>query len=126
MLPAVDPLLLRPAQLLGHLVDREIESHELVAVRRFGANDRPLSDERQLDRLLRDVAIAEHAMGDLHIQPLRSTRERLDPGDLLLDNGSEAIGDSHSDADDARFHCCLLVPVHPAKGGPLSPCGPQP
>lgn len=116
VLPPVDSLLLGTAQLLGHLVDREIECDELVAVGRLGTDDRALAHQRELDGLLRHLAVAVDPVGDLHIQSLRASRECLDPGDLLFDNGSEAIGDTHSDANDARFHCCLLVPVLPAKG----------
>src|SRR5690606_24468209 len=123
---AVDALLLRATQLFGHLVDGEVEGDELVAVIGFCADDGPLADEREFDGLIRNTPTAIGAMSDFHIQSLRLRGELLDPGDLLLDNGPKAIGDSHPDADDACFHCCLLVPVLPAKGGPWSPCEPLP
>jgi hypothetical protein len=126
MLAPVDTLLLRTTQLLRHLVDSEIESHELVAVDSLRAYDRPLADESELDSLIGHPPASIGAMRHLHIQSLRFRSERLHPGDLLLDNGAEAIGDTHPDANDACFHCCLLVPVLPAKGGPWSPCEPLP
>ena len=125
VLASVDSLLLRSTKLLGHLVDGHVECDELVSVRGFSAHDGALADERELHGLVRHVTVAVHPVGDLDIQPLRTGRERLDLGDLLFDNGSESIGDTHPDANDARFHCCLLVPVLPAKGGPWSPCDPQ-
>src|SRR5690606_34928122 len=77
MLASVDALFLRPAQLLRHLVDREIERDELVAVRGLRANDRPLADGRELDRLIRHPAVPIRAMRDLHVQSLRLRGEGL-------------------------------------------------
>src|SRR5690606_2437273 len=108
VLTSVDALLLRSSQLLGELVDSKIQRDELVAVDSFCSNDGTLADERQLDGLVWNTPAAIRTMRDLHVQPLRFRCKRLNLGELLLDNSSEAISDAHTNANDARFHCVSL------------------
>jgi hypothetical protein len=121
---APDPLLLGAPELLRELVQRHVQRGELVRVDSLRPDDRSLTEERELHGLIRDATVAIGPMGDLDLEPESSRRERLNTRRLLLDNRAEPVGDAHSDADDARFHHCLLVPVLPAKGGPWSPCEP--
>jgi hypothetical protein len=71
----VDALVLRAAQLLGELVDREVEGDELVAVGRLGANDRPLAGHGELDRLVLTGAVVVRTVGDLDIETLHAARD---------------------------------------------------
>jgi hypothetical protein len=118
VLARIDALVLRATQLLGELVDGDVEGGELVAVDGFGTHHGAFAGERQLDRGILHAAVVVGAMRDLDVEPLRTRKQMLDAEGLLIDHTPESIRDAHSHADDAGFHPCLLVPVLPAKGGP--------
>ena len=100
----VDTLVLGATQLLAQLVDREIQSRELVAVGRLGPHDGSLAGDRELDRVVFHPAVVIRPVGDLHVDALRARGEVLDAGGLLFDDRAEAIRHVHSHADDAGFH----------------------
>ena len=104
MVAGVDALVLRAAQLLAQLVDREVEGGELVAVGGLGPHERALAGERELDGVVLDATVVIRAVRDLYVDALSAWRKVLDAGGLVFDDRAEAIGDTHSHADDAGFH----------------------
>ena len=100
----VDALVLRAPQLLAQLVDRHVEGGELVGIRRLGADEGALAGERELDRVVLHAAVVIRAVGHLHVHALSAWRKVLYAGGLVFDDRAEAIGDTHSHADDAGFH----------------------
>jgi hypothetical protein len=104
VLTSVDALVLRAAQLLAQLVDREVEGGELVTVGGFGPHHGALAGDRQLDGVVLDATVLIGAVRDLYIDALSAWRKVFDAGGLVFDDRAEAIGDTHSHADDAGFH----------------------
>ncbi len=100
----IDALVLRAPQLLAQLVDRHVEGGELVGIRRLSADDRALAGERELDRVVFHPTVVIRAVSHLHVHALSAWRKVLYADGLVFDDRAEAIGDTHSHADDAGFH----------------------